>query len=256
MYFHAIFIHRYRFDIEPNLSMSTNTDSHTEFTANPQLNGDEESKLTDNKEDKSIEGRHTGDQSNDETDTTSPGTTQNIDLDENQTGENEGNNQPKTTESSSISDLSDIENREGDKIHFKIDVDDSVNPSGTSPEHQVNTGACSNVIQPAASSDVNKQGKGKSTDSAKKKKKKKEDDKKIEKKLAKKIETDKRKKAKAEEKRRKIEEDIDKKQKEKERQLKKVNEKKNQEDKKTVITKASLPPKTEPTNEGSSVDNK
>lgn len=41
----------------------------------------------------------------------------------------------------------------------------------------VNTGACSNVIPPEASSNVNKQGKGKSTDSAKKKKKKKEDDK-------------------------------------------------------------------------------
>lgn len=77
----------------------------------------------------------TGDQSNDETDTTSPGTTQNIDLDKNQTGENGGNNQPKTTESSSISDLSDIENREGDKIHLNIDVDDSVNPRATSPEH-------------------------------------------------------------------------------------------------------------------------
>lgn len=76
------------------------------------------------------------------------------------------------------------------------------------------------------------------------------------KKIAKKLETDKRKKAKAEEKRRKIEEDIDKRQKEKERQLKKVTDKTNQEDKTAVMIKASLQPKTEPTNNGSSVDNK
>ncbi|XP_052087598.1 E3 ubiquitin-protein ligase rnf213-alpha-like isoform X5 [Mytilus californianus] len=241
---------------DPNKRMDTdnqNKDSQSELTANDQVTGDGERKLTDDKEDKSIERRHTGDQSKNEIDTTDPGPTQNVNLDNIQTGETECNNPPKTTKSSSISDLSDIENPEGDKIHLKIDVDVSANSSSTSQEH---LGACSNLIPPAASSDVNKQGKGKSTDSAKKKKKKKEDDKKFEKKIAKKLETDKRKKEKAEEKRRKIEEDIDKKQKEKEKQLKKVNDKKNQEDKKAVITKASLQPKTEPKNMGSSVDNK